>query len=165
MRVVEVFNRERAESARFAALNKAHLDANLRSITIYALYFPAIEFLTSVALAILLVAGAHRIGVGSLTVGVVAAFLQLMRRFYQPLQDLADKFNTLQQAMAASERIFLLLDTERDELTPPETPHHVVPVRPVTIAFQGVWFQYGHRMAEPAWVLKDVSCVARAGEA
>ncbi|HEX9483515.1 MAG TPA: ABC transporter ATP-binding protein [Gemmatimonadaceae bacterium] len=164
MRVVQLFNRERAESARFAALNKAHLDANLRSITIYALYFPAIEFLTSVALAILLVAGAHRIGVGSLTVGVVAAFLQLMRRFYQPLQDLADKFNTLQQAMAASERIFLLLDTEREELTRPETPHHVVPVRPVTIAFEGVWFHYGDRMSEPAWVLKDVSFVARAGE-
>jgi len=164
MRVVQLFNRERAESARFAALNRAHLDANLRSITIYALYFPAIEFLTSVALAILLVAGAHRVGVGSLTVGVVAAFLQLMRRFYQPLQDLADKFNTLQQAMAASERIFLLLDTEREELTRPETPHHVVPIRPVTIAFEGVWFHYGDRRSEPTWVLKDVSFVARAGE-
>ena len=93
-------------------LNRGHLDANLRSITIYALYFPAIEFLTSLALAILLVAGAHRVGAGTLSVGVVAAFLQLLRRFYQPLQDLADKFNTLQQAMAASERIFLLLDTE-----------------------------------------------------
>jgi ATP-binding cassette subfamily B multidrug efflux pump len=112
IRVVQLFGRERGESERFAALNKAHLDANLRSITIYALYFPAIEFLTSVALAILLVAGAQRVGVGSLTVGTVAAFLQLLRRFYQPLQDLADKFNTLQQAMAASERIFALLDTE-----------------------------------------------------
>src|SRR5204862_2414670 len=99
------------EIDRFAVLNKGHLDANLKSITIYALYFPAIEFLTSLALAVLLVAGARRVGVGSLTVGVVAAFLQLVRRFYQPLQDLADKFNTLQQAMAASERIFLLLGT------------------------------------------------------
>src|SRR3954462_10280261 len=112
IRVVQLFGREVGETERFAVLNRGHLDANLRSITIYALYFPAIEFLTSVALAVLLVAGAQRVGVGSLSVGVVAAFLQLLRRFYQPLQDLADKFNTLQQAMAASERIFLLLDTE-----------------------------------------------------
>ncbi len=112
MRVVQLFGREADEAARFGMLNRGHLDANLRSITIYALYFPTIEFLTSLALAILLVAGAHRVGAGTLSVGVVAAFLQLLRRFYQPLQDLADKFNTLQQAMAASERIFLLLDTE-----------------------------------------------------
>jgi ATP-binding cassette subfamily B protein len=112
MRVVQLFGREHDEARRFEALNRSHLDAHLRSITIYALYFPAIEFLTSLALAILLVAGAHRVGIGTLSVGVVAAFLQLLRRFYQPLQDLADKFNTLQQAMAASERIFLLLDTQ-----------------------------------------------------
>src|SRR6476659_6949998 len=112
MRVVQLFGRAADEAARFGVLNRGHLDANLRSITIYALYFPAIEFLTSLALAILLVAGAHRVGAGTLSVGVVAAFLQLLRRFYPPLQDLADKFNTLQQAMAASERIFLLRDTQ-----------------------------------------------------
>src|SRR5215208_2114640 len=112
MRVVQLFGREHDEASRFETLNRGHRDAHLRSITIYALYFPAIEFLTSLALAILLVAGAHRVGIGTLSVGVVAAFLQLLRRFNQPLQDLADKFNTLQQAMAASERIFLLLDTE-----------------------------------------------------
>ena len=67
--------------------------------------------LTSIALASLIVAGAHRVEIGSLTVGTVAAFLQLVRRFFQPLQDLSDKFNTLQQAMAASERVFRLLDT------------------------------------------------------
>ena len=91
MRVVQLFGREASETSRFGALNKGHLDANLKSITIYALYFPAIEFLTSLALAILLVAGARRVGLGTLTVGTVAAFLQLLRRFYQPLQDLADK--------------------------------------------------------------------------
>src|ERR671929_247452 len=87
-----------------------HLRAHLRSITIYALYFPAIEVLTSIALAALIVTGAARVGVGTLTIGTVAAFLQLVRRFFQPLQDLSDKFNTLQQAMAASERVFRLLD-------------------------------------------------------
>ena len=167
IRVVQLFGREESETARFAVLNKGHLDANLRSITIYALYFPAIEFLTSLALAILIVAGARRVGAGTLTVGTVAAFLQLLRRFYQPLQDLADKFNTLQQAMAASERIFLLLDTER---APAERPRgasdSVVFERtePVTIAFEDVWFHYGNEASAPAWVLRGISFMARPGE-
>ena len=167
IRVVQLFGRERGESERFAALNKAHLDANLRSITIYALYFPAIEFLTSVALAILLVAGAHRVGVGSLTVGTVAAFLQLLRRFYQPLQDLADKFNTLQQAMAASERIFALLDTEPQSVEPPHA-NGKAPIeeqqRAVTIAFEDVWFHYGEPSSNPSWVLRGISFIARPSE-
>ena len=111
MRVVQLFGRERDEGRSFDALNRSHLDAHLKSITVYALYFPAIEILTTVALASLVVAGSERVHGGSLTVGTVAAFLQLVRRFFQPLQDLSDKFNTLQQAMASSERIFALLDT------------------------------------------------------
>jgi ABC-type multidrug transport system fused ATPase/permease subunit len=175
MRVVQLFGREHDEAVRFGVLNRGHLDANLRSITIYALYFPAIEFLTSLALAILLVAGAHRVGAGTLSVGVVAAFLQLLRRFYQPLQDLADKFNTLQQAMAASERIFLLLDTE--PAVAPRADRESVPVlhagaagdaeassRGVTIAFEDVWFHYGEGGSTPVWVLRGVSFTARPGE-
>ena len=169
MRVVQLFGREQPESERFALLNRGHLDANLKSITIYALYFPAIEFLTSLALAILLVAGARRVGMGTLSVGVVAAFLQLLRRFYQPLQDLADKFNTLQQAMAASERIFLLLDTEPAPPVPQRvvhTPEALARERAhgVTIAFEDVWFHYGEGGSTPAWVLRGVSFVARPGE-
>src|SRR5881227_3505588 len=111
MRIVQLFGREKDEAARFDALNRDHLDAHLKSIRIYALYFPAIEILTTVALASLIVAGAQRVEIGALTVGTVAAFLQLVRRFFDPLQDLSDKYNMLQQAMAASERIFKLLDT------------------------------------------------------
>ena len=118
------------------------------------------------ALAVLLVSSAQRVGVGTLSVGVVAAFLQLLRRFYQPLQDLADKFNTLQQAMAASERIFLLLDT------PPSVDAGAIaggaprldPGAPVTIAFEGVWFHYGEAEVDPRWVLRGVSFVVRPGE-
>ena len=180
MRVVQLFGREESETARFAVLNTGHLDANLRSITIYALYFPVIEFLTSLALAVLLVAGARRVGAGTLTVGTVAAFLQLLRRFYQPLQDLADKFNTLQQAMAASERIFQLLDTERTVDAGAETLGSAVKTRApgdrapgafrgdraeaVVIAFEDVWFHYGEDSADPAWVLRGISLVARPGE-
>ena len=169
MRIVQLFGRERMEAKRFDELNQGHLDANLASITYYALYFPVIEVLTSIALASLIVAGAHRVEVASLTVGTVAAFLQLVRRFFQPLQDLSDKFNTLQQAMAASERVFRLLDEQpvsgaREAgrasdvaLEPPHfrTPHPTVrsprsaPHRPqigISIAFEDVWFAYdlGH---------------------
>src|SRR5512132_1072223 len=111
MRIVQLFGQERREAQRFEELNRAHLDAHLKSITIYALYFPAIELLTSIALAILIVAGASRVHANLLTVGTVAAFLQLVRRFFQPLQDLSEKYNILQTAMASSERIFTLLDT------------------------------------------------------
>jgi ATP-binding cassette subfamily B protein len=116
VRVVQLFSREATEARRFDALNRDHLDAHLRSVTIYALYFPVIEVLTTVAMASLIVAGASRVRAVSITVGTVAAFLQLVRRFYQPLQDLSDKYNTLQQAMASSERVFRLLDTEANGL-------------------------------------------------
>ena len=148
MRVVQVFGREHDEAARFDVLNRAHLDANLKSITIYALYFPAIEILTSVALASLIVAGASRVHAGTLTVGVVAAFLQLVRRFFQPLQDLSDKYNTLQTAMASSERIFRLLDTEPWIDTPREAVAVAERPRAVEVTFDDVWFSYGARPGE-----------------
>src|SRR5881227_1213840 len=161
MRIVQLFGRERDEAARFDALNRDHLDAHLKSIRIYALYFPAIEILTTVALASLIVAGAQRVEIGALTVGTVAAFLQLVRRFFDPLQDLSDKYNMLQQAMAASERIFKLLDTPAAHAEAPAGQG--VPQQPargatgrvdssrITVEFQDVWFAY------------DIAHVARAG--
>jgi ATP-binding cassette subfamily B multidrug efflux pump len=166
MRLVQLFGMQKEERRSFDRLNRDHLDAHLRSITYYALYFPAIEILSSVALALLIVAGARRVGVGTLTVGTVAAFLQLSRRFYQPLQDLSDKFNILQQAMAASERVFRLLDEPVDfqtaemgnrkwEIGPgspserpgPISPAHFVgtrrfPISAVAVRFKDVWFAY-----------------------
>jgi ATP-binding cassette, subfamily B, multidrug efflux pump len=171
MRVVQLFGRERDEAKRFDRLNRDHLDANLASITVYALYFPAIELLTTIALAILVVAGAHRVGIGALTVGTVAAFLQLLRRFFQPLQDLSEKYNILQQAMAASERIFTLLDTPAALGTAttrgaaaaiaPELPARGGDARRgVDVRFEDVWFAY----QEPEWVLKGVSFHVARGE-
>ncbi len=190
VRIVQLFGREDSEAVRFDALNRAHLDANLQSITYYALYFPAIEVLTSIALASLLVTGAARASAGSLTVGTVAAFLLLVRRFFQPLQDLSDKYNILQQAMAASERVFRLLDEPEglagDASAPPDrtpavrhAPSAMVidragggGVRGVTVAFEDVWFAYdvahlaadGQAPGEPEWVLKGVSFRAAPGE-
>jgi ATP-binding cassette subfamily B multidrug efflux pump len=171
MRIVQLFGRARSEEARFAKLNQSHLDAHLKSVTVYALYFPAIEILTTVALASLIVVAVPRVSSHVLTVGTVAAFLQLARRFFQPLQDLSDKYNTLQQAMAASERVFKLLDTpasaaaaEADAVAPVRVPR----TDGVTVAFEDVWFHYGSpgspESADPQWVLHGVSFVARPGE-
>lgn len=166
MRVVQLFGRERDEVARFAALDQAHLTAHLKSITVYALYFPAIEILTTVALAALIVSAAPRVEDGLLTVGTVAAFLQLARRFYQPLQDLSDKYNTLQQAMASSERIFRLLDTPvapgTEDVARSTTP--LTRVGGVTVTFEEVWFSYEDTPAPTTWVLKGVSFTVRPGE-
>jgi ATP-binding cassette subfamily B protein len=167
MRVVQLFGMQERERRAFDGLNRDYLRAHLRSITYYALYFPAIEILTSIALAILIVAGARRIGDATLTVGTVAAFLQLSRRFYQPLQDLADKFNIMQQAMAASERVFRLLDEPAPDLASRVRQPESRSTRreAVTVAFDDVWFAYDRPHAadgadvpaEPEWVLKGVS--------
>lgn len=172
MRIVQLFGREEMEKERFRELNADHLEAHVRSIRYYAVYFPAIELLTSIAIAILIVAGAALVNVETLTVGTVAAFLQLSRRFYQPLQDLAEKFNILQTAMASSERIFLLLDTEPAAGEMRAVPRARARTR-VNVEFQDVWFAYdvGHvaRAAtdtpvEPEWVLKGVSFSAEPGK-
>src|SRR4029079_10623301 len=106
MRVVQLFGREDASAGRFAELNRDHLAAHLRSITVYAVFFPMVELLTSIAMALLLWYGGLRGLDATLTVGVLAAFIQYTRRFFQPLQDLSEKVNLLQRAMASSERVF-----------------------------------------------------------
>ncbi len=163
IRVVQLFGRERAMAGEFGTINQEHLQAHLRSVRIYAIFFPVVEVLTSVALALLLWYGGLRALGGTLTIGVLAAFIQLTRRFFQPLQDLSEKFNLLQSAMASSERIFGLLD--EPAAFPPAAPSALGP-RPSTrsagnIAFENVWFRYSD---DGPWVLKDVSFVARPGE-
>ena len=159
IRVVQLFGREAASAARFAELNREHLAAHLRSITVYAIFFPAVEVLTAVAMALLLWYGGLRALDGTLTVGVLAAFIQYTRRFFQPLQDLSEKFNLLQSAMASSERVFALLDepvTVREPARPRPLP------RPVLgeVRFERVWFRYG---PDGQWVLKDISFTASPG--
>ena len=178
MKIVQLFGQEEREARTFDELNRVHLDAQLKSITIYALYFPAIELLTSIALAILIVAGASRVGANLLTVGTVAAFLQLVRRFFQPLQDLSEKYNILQTAMASSERIFTLLDTKPTVIDRTERVNVFARRAGVEVAFEDVWFAYdlahlarqkpgeapSPESAAVEWVLKGISFVARPGE-
>jgi ATP-binding cassette subfamily B protein len=160
MRVVQLFGREDDSARRFGTLNREHLEAHLRSITIYAVFFPAVEVLTAVAMALLLWYGGLRVLDGTLTVGVLAAFIQYTRRFFQPLQDLSEKFNLLQSAMASSERVFALLQepvTVREPERPTPLPH---PVRGA-VRFENVWFRYG---PDGPWVLEDVSFSASPGQ-
>lgn len=165
LRVVQLFGREEAEAAAFATVNREHLQAHMRSITVYAIFFPVVEFLTSVALALLLWYGGLRVLGGTLTVGVLAAFIQLTRRFFQPLQDLSEKYNLLQSAMASSERIFQLLDTA-PEVRSPEAPRALAAPARGEVAFEHVWFRYraGAPGADDGWVLRDVSFTARPGQ-
>jgi ATP-binding cassette subfamily B multidrug efflux pump len=177
MRVVQLFGRERRSAEAFDTINREHLDAHLRSITAYALFFPAIELLTALALALLLWYGGIRSLHSTLTIGVLAAFIQLTRRFFQPLQDLSEKYNLLQSAMASSERIFTLLD---EPVTVVEPATAVPLARPVRgeVRFERVWFRYGgtaggredgmpalppSRPPASEWVLKDVSFTLRPG--
>jgi ATP-binding cassette subfamily B multidrug efflux pump len=159
MRVVQLFGREQDSAAKFAELNRDHLQAHLRSITIYAVFFPVVEVLTAIAMALLLYYGGLRTLSGSLTVGVLAAFIQLTRRFFQPLQDLSEKFNLLQSAMASSERVFALLD---QPVLVQEPVHPVMLPRPVRgeVRFERVWFRYSDN---GPWVLRDVSFTASPG--
>ena len=147
VRVVQLFGREREESRRFEAINRDHLDSHLRSITYYALFFPAIELLTAVALALILWYGGGRILEGTLTVGTITAFFLWARRFFRPIQDLSEKYNILQGAMASSERIFQLLDTEPQIRDHPHPLHLPRPGRG-EIEFRGVWFRYGEERGD-----------------
>lgn len=160
VQVIQLFSRQRAAATEFDRVNEAHLEAHQRSITIYAVFFPMFELVTAVALALLLTNGGARVAAGTATVGVLAAFIQLTRRFFQPLQDLSEKVNLLQNAMASSERIFRLLDTP---VPAPGADRLVALPDPLRgeIRFEGVWFRYAD---DGPWVLEDVSFAAPAGQ-
>lgn len=162
VRVVQLFGREERTLDRFRVINDEHLEANLRSITLYALFFPAVEIMTAVTLALILWYGGGQVLQGTLTVGVIAAFIQWARRFFRPIQDLSEKYNLLQGAMASSERIFQLLDTE-PEIRDGVHPLHLPPGGRGEVEFRDVWFRYGTEDDSP-WVLRGVSFRAEPGE-
>ena len=181
MMVVKLFNREGHDARRHAAINQDYLEAHLRSITYYALFFPVIELFTAIALALIIWRGGATLLAGVLTVGVLAAFIQYAQRFFRPIQDLSEKYNLLQAAMASSERIFLLIDRESAIVDPPDPVPLEQPVRG-EIEFQDVWFAYGKRAENGTksegsdsaegdgsngdwdWALKGVSFRAASGE-
>jgi len=165
MRVVQLFGQELRAAARHDEANRGHLEAHLRSIAVFAWLFPVLEVLIAVALGALLIAGGVRVADGTLTIGVLAAFLQLARRFFQPMQDLAEKLNALQGAVTSSERIFQLLD-EPETVLEAAAPRRLPLPAKGEVAFEGVWFRYpsqGPRGPDEGWVLRDVNFTAPAG--
>jgi ATP-binding cassette subfamily B multidrug efflux pump len=157
MAIVQLFNRERRAFKNFSAVNDENKKAWTDAIFAYALYYPIVEFLSSTAIAIVIWIGGSAIlhneafanlhaasilspGIlGTVTLGILIAFIQYAQRFFRPIQDLSDKYNILQAAMAASERVFHLLDTEPEIVSPPITTAGDNSGR---IEFRNVWFTY-----------------------
>jgi len=166
VRVVQLFQQEAPTKSRFAEINRDHLDAHLRSITYYAIFFPVIEVLASVALALIIWYGGNQALQGTLSIGVIAAFLQYARRFFRPIQDLSEKYNILQGAMASSERIFRLLD-EPLIIEDPAEPLALPAVIEGRIAFEDVWFRYAtpdeDASGGPTGALAPAGALASAG--
>ena len=151
MAVLQLFNREARSRDEFSAINRDHMEAFKDSITAYGWFYPAVEFLGMLSLAMLLAYGGYQNRKGAISLGVLVAFFQYGLRFFRPIQDLSEKYNILQSAMTTSERIFKLLDTE-PRVTSPATPK-AFPEGPVAIEFDHVWFAYKGE----DWVLRDVS--------
>ncbi len=164
MGVVQLFNRETKARQEFSRRNKDNMLAWRDAILAYALFYPAVEFLSFATIALIYWTGGLRILGDSLSLGVLIAFTMYAQRFFRPIQDLSEKFNILQSAMAASERIFKLLDEPVTIETNAnaqklDSPHGAV-------EFRNVWFSY-RDVPEPAeedWVLRDVSFRVGAGQ-
>ena len=159
MATVQLFRREALNFQRFDDIDRKHRDANIESIFYYAVFYPAIEAVSSLAAALIIWYGGMRHLGGALTIGSVVAFLQYSQRFFRPISDMSEKFNILQAAMASSERIFKLLD-EPVAIASPAVP--AVRPAPATghIAFDHVWFAY----SDENFVLRDVSFDVKPGE-
>ncbi|HEX3435338.1 MAG TPA: ABC transporter transmembrane domain-containing protein, partial [Pseudacidobacterium sp.] len=139
MTVVQLFNRQKRSFEQFEGVNRQHMDAFKDAILAYALYYPAVELLSSIAIAIVIWRGGYGVLHATVSLGVLVAFMQYAQRFFRPIQDLSEKYNILQAAMAASERIFKLLDTAPEIVSP---AHPKEGDKSGRIAFRDVWFTY-----------------------
>ncbi|HWZ52339.1 MAG TPA: ABC transporter ATP-binding protein [Granulicella sp.] len=139
MAVVQLFNRERRAFDEFEQVNRSHMAAWTDAIFAYAWYYPAVELLSSSAIALVIWRGGFSVLHGTVTLGILIAFMQYAQRFFRPIQDLSEKYNILQAAMAASERVFKLLDSEPEILSP---AHPTPGDGSGRIEFKNVWFTY-----------------------
>src|SRR5208337_4026479 len=178
--VLQLFNREERSYEEFTQINRVHMDAYKDAIQAHAIYYPIVEVLSSIAIASVIWFGGNQVMRGFVTLGVLVAFMQYAQRFFRPIQDLSEKYNILQSAMASSERVFKLLDTS-PEIVSPAKPK--APQGPGRIEFDRVWFAYrtmaqaaaeaaskGEKLKTAAapdefdWVLRDVSFTIEPGE-
>ena len=182
--VLQLFNREKKSYEQFEKINRTHMDAFKDAIMAHAVYYPVVEVLSAIAIACVVWFGGNQVIRSMVTLGVLVAFMQYAQRFFRPIQDLSEKYNILQSAMASSERVFKLLDTPA-EIVSPAAPK--VPDGPGRIEFDHVWFAYrtlaqaaeeaaskgeklktaggnGNLAQEYDWVLRDVSFTIEPGE-
>ena len=162
MSVVQLFVQERRIFDRFEAINRSHRDVNVRSIFFYAVFYPVIELLAAISSALVIWVGGGWALDGVVSIGVLVAFLLYSRRFFQPISDLSEKFNIFQAAMAASERIFALLDTPVAIVSPARPREAAIDhrLRRGRIEFDHVWFAYNNE----DFVLRDVSFTIEPGQ-
>jgi ATP-binding cassette subfamily B protein len=177
MSVVQLFNREQRAFDDFEVVNRQHMIAFKDTIFAYALFYPAVDLLSAVAIALVIWRGGFGVLSGVVTIGVLNMFVQYSLRFWRPIQDMSDKYNILQSAMAASERIFKLLDTPPEIVSPAEARSADGSNR---IEFRHVWFTYQKLTEEQQaavdqgvnlaaipgieWILKDVSFTVEPGQ-
>lgn len=158
MSVLQLFNREDKSRDEFTEVNREHMLAYKEAIIAYGWFYPAVEFCGMATLAVLLAWGGFRVREGALSLGILVAFFQYGLRFFRPIQDLSEKYNILQSAAAAAERIFQLLDTPLVIGSVPAKA--ILPEGPAAIEFDHVWFAY----KDEDWVLRDVSFRIEPGE-
>jgi ATP-binding cassette, subfamily B, multidrug efflux pump len=164
MALVQLFNREKKAREQFVQLNRDYLHSYKDAIQAYAYFLPGVEFLSMAGVALLYWIGGRGVIQGTADVGTLFAFMVYAQLFYRPIQDLSDKFNILQTAMAASERIFTLLDEPVTIASPSHV--HELPAPRGEIEFRNVWFAYhgGAHPKDDEWVLRDVSFRVEPGQ-
>lgn len=165
MTIVQLFNREREELRRFRDINGDHRQAQIRTIFYFALFWPAVDIIASSALGLVLWFGGVRAMGSALSVGILIAFIQYARQFFEPIRNLSDQYNTLQSAMAGAERIFGLLDKDYS-IKETDMPVEIERFNG-HIEFKNVWFTYDKEVEEDAdknWILNDVSFVVKPGQ-
>ena len=158
MSVVQIFRKEKDEFKKFSGINADHREANIKSIFYYAIFFPTVELLSSIAVALIIWYGGGEIIQGTLTIGVLFAFIQYTEMFFRPIRDLSEKYNIMQTSMASSERIFKLLDNQTF-IHNPESPIELKNVKG-EIYFKDVWFAY----EDENYVLKNINFTINPGE-
>ncbi|MCW3071491.1 MAG: ABC-type multidrug transport system, ATPase and permease component [Bacteroidetes bacterium] len=157
MRIVQIFNREKAELKAFEEINGKHRDANVRGIMAYSIFFPVVEILSSVSLALLVWWGGKGVLGRSTSLGDLMAFIMFLNMMFRPIRQLADRFNTLQMGMVSSERVFKVLDTE-DSIEDKGTQN--ANFIKGNVVLENVWFAYNNE----DWILKNVSFEVKAGQ-
>jgi ATP-binding cassette subfamily B protein len=157
MRIVQIFNRESAEMKAFEEINAKHRDANVRSIKAYSIFFPIVEILSSVALALLVWWGGKGVLKNYTSLGDLMAFIMFLNMMFRPIRQLADRFNTLQMGMVSSERVFKILDTvDVIENKGRQSADNIKG----SVFFKNVWFAYNNE----EWVLRNVSFDVKEGQ-